>query len=135
MHYLRNTPTTLDHLQQAGYLYDATVQGLKDPWLHPNGLWIFPLQIMDGWVINGDKRYQSRTFEEARDYTLQQIAQAKTAGLEYLSILFHDRYMSPAFRTWKQWYEWLVPHLRKEGCEFLTHRQAVADLSTKHMAK
>ena len=134
MHYLRNSANTLDYIKKAGYLYDATIHSFEDPYRR-DGLWIFPLQIMDGWAINGNKRFQSRTLAQAKEYTLREIEKARTAGLEYFSILFHDRYMSPGFLTWKKWYEWLVPHLKSEGCEFMTHKQALAELKSAEQAK
>ncbi|MAC96395.1 MAG: hypothetical protein CMC96_12945 [Flavobacteriales bacterium] len=127
MHYLRKNDETLDFIEKAGYLYDATPQGFENPYKH-NKMWVFPLQIMDGWIVNGEKRYQSRTLEEAKQETLKQIGKAKKLELSYLSILFHDRYMSDSFLTWKKWYEWLIRYLKNEGYEFVLHKEAINSL-------
>lgn len=130
MHYLRKDDETVSNIEKSGYLYDATVQGFINPYKQ-NDMWVFPLQIMDGWMVNGSSRYQSRTFEEAKAETLKQIELAKKENLDYLSILFHDRYMSNSFMTWKKWYVWLINHLKEDGYEFIVHEQAIAELEAK----
>lgn len=127
MHYLRKNDETLDFIEKAGYLYDATPQGFVDPYKH-NNMWVFPLQIMDGWMVNGAKRYQSRSLEQAKEETIKKIKKAKELKLSYLSILFHDRYMSDSFVTWKEWYQWLIVYLQKEGFEFVLHKEAINSL-------
>lgn len=127
MHYLRNNEKTVDFLQQTGYLYDSTPQGFVNPYKVKN-MWVFPLQIMDGWELNGNKRYQSRSFQQAKLETLKKIERAKMEKLSYLSILFHDRYMSSSFVSWKKWYMWLVDYLRNEGYQFVTHKEAIQEL-------
>lgn len=127
MHYLRKNETTFKNIEKVGYQYDATEQGFKNPF-KIGDMWEFPLQIMDGWIINGKNRYQTRTLEEAKKTTLEEIEKAKDAKLNYLSILFHDRYMSKSFKTWKNWYVWLIQYLIQEGFEFVVHEQAINEL-------
>ena len=127
MHYLRTNEDTFKNIEKCGYLYEATQQGFKNPY-KIGTMWEFPLQIMDGWVINGNSRFQTRTLEQAKAYTLQEIEKAKNAQLDFLSILFHDRYMSDSFKTWKNWYMWLVQHLKEEGYEFVLHQEAINEL-------
>jgi hypothetical protein len=127
MHYLRQDDTTFSKLAATGYRFDATTQGVRDPYrLH--GMWEFPLLLMDGWAIDGDKRYQSRDLEGAKQYAIAKLEEAEQAGLQYTSILFHDRYYSPAFATWKAWYEWLLVHLKERGHGFITHAEAMREL-------
>lgn len=127
MHYLRQDDSTFRKLAALGYTFDATSQGVRDPHrLH--GMWEFPLLLMDGWAMDGTKRYQSRDLEGAKRYTLAKLEEAEKAGLQYASILFHDRYYSPAFATWKAWYEWLLGHLRERGHTFITHAEAMRQL-------
>lgn len=127
MHYLRQDETTFQKLAALGYAFDATRQELSDPYrLH--GMWEFPLLLMDGWAMDGDKRYQSRDLEGAKRYTLAKLEEAERAGLNYASILFHDRYYSPAFATWKAWYEWLLGHLKERGHGFVSHAEAMRQL-------
>ena len=126
MHYLRNNEKTIDFLEKANYLYDSTPQGFLNPYKFKN-MWIFPLQIMDGWELNGDKRFQSRSFQEAKLETLSKIERAKKEKLTHLSILFHDRYMSSSFVSWKKWYMWLIDYLKDEGHQFVTHKEAIQE--------
>ena len=127
MHYLRQNESTFGHIAKSGYGFECSDQGFKNPY-KIGDMWEFPLQIMDGWVMNGDARHQTRTFEETKEYTLKEIEKAKAANLDFLSILFHDRYMSSSFITWKKWYMWLIKHLKSEGYEFVTHDQAISEL-------
>lgn len=127
MHYLRRDDTTFRKLGALGYRFDATLHEARDPYrLH--GLWEFPLLIMDSWAMDGDARYQARDLDAAKEYALGMIEEAEIAGLEYVSILFHDCYFRPAYATWKAWYEWLVLHLIDRGCRFITYAQAIAQL-------
>ncbi|MCO6482490.1 MAG: hypothetical protein J5I62_06830 [Flavobacteriales bacterium] len=127
MHYLRQDDTTFRKLAALGYRFDATSHGVRDPYrLH--GIWQFPLLLMDGWAMDGEKRFQSRDLEGAKRYTIAKIEEAERADLRFMSILFHDRYYSPAFATWKAWYEWLLAHLKERGHSFVTHGEAMAEL-------
>lgn len=124
MHYLRQDDSTFRKIAELGYRFDATAIGIRDPHrLH--GMWEFPLLMMDGWAMDGDKRYQSRDLDGAKRYTIGKLKEAEKAGLQYISILFHDRYYSPAFATWKAWYEWLLTHLKERGHSFITHAEAI----------
>ena len=123
MHYLKMTPNTLDYTQKCGYAYDATLYDYSNPY-HKNSLLIFPLQIMDVWVMSGNKRWQCRNFEQAKEYTLKEIEKAHQSNLNYLSILFHDVYYRNSFNTWKRWYDWLLQFLIDQKYEFIDYRSA-----------
>ena len=127
MHYLRQNEHTFNYMEQSGYRFDASEQGYKNPYLIGK-MWEFPLQIMDGWVVNGEKRYQFRNLEQCKDYTKEKIDKAINEELNVLSILFHDRYFSSSFKTWKNWYEWLLIYLKDQKFEFVTHDQAIVEL-------
>ena len=127
MHYLRQNEHTFNYMEQSGYRFDASEQGFKNPYLIGK-MWEFPLQIMDGWVMNGEKRYQFLNLEQCKAYTKQKIDKAVEADLDILSILFHDRYFSSSFKTWKRWYEWLIIYLKDQKFEFVTHDQAIEEL-------
>jgi hypothetical protein len=127
MHYLRSDEHTLENIAACGYRYDATDRGIKNPY-RINGMWEFPLQVMDGWIINGSQRWQTRNLEQAKIETLEIIKEAENTGLEYLSILFHDRYFSDSFQSWRAWYCWLVDYLLNRECQFLTHTEAILEL-------
>ncbi len=130
MHYLRQNDHTFEYMEKSGYTYDATDSGFKNPYKIGN-MWEFPLQVMDGWAINGERRMQARNLDQAKAWTLEQIERAEEVKLEYLSILFHDRYYSKSFRSWKAWYEWLIVHLKERGYEFITHEKAIEQLNSR----
>ena len=127
MHYVRNSEQTYRFLEQAGYRYDSTVFGFKNPY-RIGRMWEFPFQIMDGWVIEDGKRWQSRTLRQSKESTMRIIDKAKAADLQYLGIDFHDRYFSRSFNTWLEWYMWLVEYLKANKIEFVNFNQAIAEL-------
>ncbi|HSH65553.1 MAG TPA: hypothetical protein VLB84_07095, partial [Bacteroidia bacterium] len=102
MHYVRKNENTLHYIEQCGYLYDSTENSFKNPY-KIGKMWEFPFQIMDGWVIDKDKRWQSQNLQQAKDNTLKLIDKAQKEKLEYLGIIFHDRYFCDSFKTWKNW--------------------------------
>lgn len=121
MHYLRHNDTTIHKMDECGYLYDATLSEFKDPYRIGN-LYEFPLQIMDGWIMDGESRWQTRNFPQACDYTKQLIDKAVESNLNVLSILFHDRYFTPGFSTWMKWYMWVIDYCKSNGFTFSTHK-------------
>lgn len=129
MHYVRTNAQTYQLLNNAGYLYDSTEFAFKNPYKIGN-MWEFPFQIMDGWVIENGKRWQSLNLQEAKQKTLALIDQAVEADLQYLGIDFHDRYFSHSFETWLNWYMWLVDYLKSNGVEFCNFQQAIHQLET-----
>ena len=78
--------------------------------------------------MSGDNRYQSRSLEEAKAYTLEQIEKTKREGVNYLFILFHDRYFCDQFASWKAWYIRVVKYLKEEGVEFVSFEEAIKEL-------
>ena len=131
MHYLRINENTDTYLDQLGYLYDASEQGFKEPYKIGN-MWKFPLQMMDAWAINLNKRWQVNNLKQAQAETLRIIDKANEMKLDYFSILFHDRYFSNSFKTWKNWYIWLVDYLIENNYEFITYEQAIKELEEKN---
>lgn len=129
MHYLRQNEHTFSYMEKAGYKFDASKQGFENPY-KIGSMWEFPLQIMDGWVVNGTNRRQTRNLEQCKDFTKSEIDKAVNANLNYLSILFHDRYFSSSFKTWKAWYEWTLLYLKDQKIECLTHEQAIKGLES-----
>ena len=127
MHYLRNHPKTLDYLYSAGYIFDSSIYDLKQPyWI--NSMVEFPLYIMDGNEIEAGKSWQSKNLNQAKETTFRKIELADKKNLKYLTILFHDRYFSDSFRTWKNWYIWLVEWLKQNNFEFISYREAINEL-------
>jgi hypothetical protein len=130
MHYVRNTADTYQLLANAGYKYDSTEHAFKDPYRIGN-MWEFPFQIMDGWVIEDGKSWQSVTLEKAKENTLRLIDKAHNEKLDYLGIDFHDRYFSHSFKTWLNWYMWLIDYLKQNKIEFVNFNQAINELENK----
>jgi len=130
MHYVRNSEHTYTLLEQAGYSYDSTEHAFKDPYKKGN-MWEFPFQIMDGWVIENYKKWQTLNLEQSKESTKKLIAKAQENNLQYLGIDFHDRYFSHAFKTWLDWYMWLVEYLKTNKIEFVNFDMAIKELEKK----
>lgn len=131
MHYVRNTTDTYKLLANCGYTYDSTEFAFKDPYKIGN-MWEFPFQIMDGWIIENGGKWQKLNLSQAKEQTIKAIDKAHEHNLTYLGIDFHDRYFSHSFKTWLDWYMWLVDYLKKHDIEFVNFKQAVAEMEKKH---
>jgi|JI9StandDraft_1071089.scaffolds.fasta_scaffold42331_2 hypothetical protein len=132
MHYVRNNEHTYNLLEKSGYVYDSTECAFKNPYKIGN-MWEFPFQIMDGWVIEGNKRWQSLSLEQSKQNTIKIIDQASELNIQYLGIDFHDRYFSHSFNTWLEWYIWLVDYLKTNKIEFINFNSAVAELEAREI--
>jgi hypothetical protein len=127
MHYVRNDANTFLHFNDVGYKYDSTVNSFENPY-KIGEMWEFPFQIMDGWVIEDGKRWQTKSLEQAKENTKRLIDQAHKHKLNYLGIDFHDRYFSHAFKTWVEWYMWVIEYCESEGMKFLNFEQGILEL-------
>jgi hypothetical protein len=127
MHYVRNSGQTLNFLSNAGYRYDSTEHAYKNPY-KIGTMWEFPFQIMDGWIIENYKSWQSINLEQAKQNTVKLIDKAYQSGLQYMGIDFHDRYFSHAFKTWLDWYMWLIDYLKTNKIEFINFDGAIREL-------
>ncbi|HQQ94614.1 MAG TPA: hypothetical protein PLQ93_08680 [Bacteroidia bacterium] len=134
MHYVRQDRNTFRMLEQCGYAFDSTEHAFKNPY-QIGEMWEFPIQIMDGWIIENHKGWQDRSLKEAREHTLALIAQARNKNLEYLNIVFHDRYFSSSYRTWMDWYTWLVEYLQEQQIPVLSFKAAVQELESVRVEK
>ena len=103
---------------------------MKNPSKKGN-VWEFPLHIMDGWVIERDKRWQSQTLQQAIESTKRTIEEAAKNDLKYISVLFHDRYFCDSYRVWKEWYIWLINWFVDNKIEFIDHQNAILELEKK----
>jgi hypothetical protein len=127
MHYVRSDQETLLNLSKAGYKFDTTVHAFENPY-KVGEMWEFPFQIMDGWVIENGKKWQSSNLNKAKEITKKQIDKAHKHNLSYLGIDFHDRYFSKSFNTWLEWYMWLVDYLIQNKIEFVNYATAIKEL-------
>ena len=132
MHYVRNNEQTYDLLEKAGYRYDSTEYAFKNPY-RIGKMWEFPFQIMDGWVIENGKKWQSLDLSKSREKTISLIEKAQEQNLEYLGIDFHDRYFSHSFKTWLEWYMWLVEYLKSHKIEFINFDMAINELESANI--
>ena len=131
MHYVRQSEDTLKHLSECGYSFDSTCfdkAGIS--YANPyriGSMYEFPLGIMDVYIQTiGDS-------EKSREDTIKVIEKAKLAGVNYLTVLFHDSYYDESiFPQEKKWYEWLVDYLEKEGYEFSSFKTAIKEMEKEY---
>jgi hypothetical protein len=128
MHYLRKADETLDHLASAGYLYDSTVRSLSNPYMK-NGMWEFPLHIMDSDLFYEGKRWQRNGLSSVKEKFAEIVRRAHSINIEYLTILFHDQYFNDGYEQWAEWYHWTIDYLRNNNIEFIGYKDAVVELN------
>lgn len=127
IHYIRNSKDTFTHLANAGFSFDSSEHSFKAPY-KVNDMWQFPFQIMDGYIIQSPKRWQSRNLRQAKEVTLRLLDECVMADLSYIGIDFHDRYFNDRFVTWKEWYMWLIDHLISQKIELIDFNTAINEL-------
>jgi len=127
MHYLRNDESTFKNLANAGYIFDTTDYGIKKHYKIAN-MHEFPLHIMETYEMEAGKKWQSATTQQAVESTIAKIKNAEAKGIEYLTILFHDRYFDDSFMSWQNWYRNIVEYSKSEGYEFVDYQTAVNEL-------
>jgi hypothetical protein len=130
MHYVRQNQNTLLNISKAGYIYDSTVCSFENPYKIGN-MWEFPFQIMDGWVIEAGKKWQHVNLKQAKEKTKKLIDKAHSYDLKYLGVDFHDRYFNTSYKTWIDWYTWLVNYLIENKISFVNFDQAIKELETE----
>ncbi|MCK5846065.1 MAG: polysaccharide deacetylase family protein [Bacteroidales bacterium] len=130
MHYLRSDINTFNNLVSAGYTFDSTDYGIKKHYkigeMHE-----FPLHIMEGYELEAGKKWQSKTKAEAVASTIEKIKDAEKNGIEYLTILFHDRYFEDSFLSWKAWYTDIIQYCKNSGYEFISYADAIKEIENK----
>lgn len=127
MHYIRKNANTLTNMAKAGYAFDSSEMSFKAPY-KIDTMWEFPFQIMDGYIIEKPKQWQSKNLAQCCDETKKIIDKVVDLNLPYLGIDFHDRYFSDAHKTWKDWYMWLIEYLASQQIEFVNFKQAIKEL-------
>lgn len=127
MHYLHTDPSLLKSLSKAGFIYDSSFRG--DGLVHKNfGLWSFPVHLMDGDVMFRGKRYQTVSARDAIYATQNRIETLGKAGVNYLSLLFHDRYYSLGHAAWREWYQEILRWAIRQRIDFCSYEEAVKEL-------
>ncbi|WML88572.1 hypothetical protein [Thiothrix subterranea] len=123
-HYLYPNDSILQKLDAAGYTYDSSLRGEGSSRIVGN-LIHFPVHIMDGDVMMQNHRYQSVKLEQAITFTTERISKLIDNNVDYISILFHDRYFSDAHATWRDWYMATVEWIQSQGIATTTYEDAV----------
>lgn len=124
MHYLRKSNETLTYLNQSGYVFDSSLYKLENPF-KVGTMWEFPLHIMDGYIICKGSRWQNQNLIQSRETTKRIIDRCLKKGIKYFTVLFHDRYFSESFITWKEWYVWLIHYLKENKFIITDYRSAI----------
>ena len=127
MHYIRRNESTLNNMAMAGYLYDSSEMNFKAPY-KIGTMWEFPFQLMDSYVIEKPKQWQSKNFAQSCEESKRIIDKAIEMNLPYLGIDFHDRYFSKSHKTWKDWYMWLIEYLAANKIQFIGFNEAINEL-------
>lgn len=127
MHYLRNNKNTVEYLNNAGYIFDSTLYKFQNPFKIDN-LWEFPLHIMDGYRFHKNSRWQNQTLEQVKDETKRIIEKSYRRNINYFNLLFHDRYFSDNFKSWKDWYIWVINYLKNNKFKFINYREAIQEI-------
>lgn len=127
MHYLKFGSNTLPYLEKAGYIFDSSELGLKKPYKIGN-LWEFPISLMDVSLFDRKVWYGKKNFLNLLRKSFRVLEKARENNLEYFVLLFHDFYFSDAFKDRKDWYIAFINHLVQNGFQFVTFREAIADM-------
>ncbi len=127
IHYMKMEDYTLGLLQDAGYMFDSSIYGLKDCFRY-NKIWEFPLHIMDRMVIFFKRKWLSEPWDKIVKRTYSIIDLATEENIRYLTVLFHDYYFNDMFSTWKRWYEDLIEYLKNREARFLDYKTAIREL-------
>jgi len=125
MHYVRFNDSTFKLLSKVGYLFDSTEFDKKKGYLikspyKVNGMWEFPLTIMDG--------YLPEKFGDMQLMTKKIIKEAEQSKLEYITILLHDPYFCDAFSAKRDWYLWLIDYLKSKHYTTISFTKAIREL-------
>jgi hypothetical protein len=129
MHYLRSSPNTSAYLAEAGYAFDATPFRGGNPWL-VGAMAVFPLHAMDGRFLQRSLLgLQTANYGDALARTRRAIRKEALAGTTHFSLLFHDRYFTDGFATWKRWYKDVVAFFKSEGHVFASYEESLIDIA------
>jgi len=127
MHNLKTVPGMLSRLDKLGYVFDSTYRIWGNP-ERVGSIFEFPLHIMDGHIMHGNKKFTSLTLSESIRDTKAIIRKAFEDGVSHLTILFHDRYFEDGFMTVKQWYMYTIEYLKENRFEFTDFKTAVGEM-------
>ncbi|MCX8080361.1 MAG: hypothetical protein N3F09_03895 [Bacteroidia bacterium] len=127
MHYLKKNEHTLNLLAECGYRFDSSVYEFRSPY-KVGKMWEFPVHMMDGYVIEKPRPWQSKNLRQCMEITKARIEKGVKENISFFVIDFHDRYFSPKFQTWMEWYMQTVEYLKTSGFEFTDYISAMEEL-------
>jgi len=127
MHYLRNNDNTLKYLDNAGYIFDSTLNKFQNPFKVGN-IWEFPLHIMDSYLFCKNSRWQNQSLEQAKNNTKRKIEEAYEKKVKYFTVLLHSRNFNNSFKSYKDWYEWIIGYLKNNEFKFVNYKKAIQEL-------
>jgi hypothetical protein len=130
MHYLRSHPDTKRHLSRLGYAFDSTDFGVIDCY-RSEGIWEFPIQLMDVDLIFKNKKFQTESFDAIRRRTLSIFKKVRDSKARFLTVNFHDRYFSPAARVFRDWYLWINDFFLSQRFEYTDFYGAMRELERR----
>jgi len=125
-HYLRMRAETPALQARAGYAFDSSEYGLRDPYV-VGQMVEFPVCLMDTYLLSICRN----DTEDVKRRTLAVLEQGLKLGLSYFTIIFHDCYYSGLFPEHQAWYDWLVRYLR-DNYEITDFASAVVALKAGH---
>ena len=128
MHYLARDHSMVQAICDAGYAFDSSHRG-EGPSMRIGNSIHFPLHVMDSDVLIIQKRYQNVHAVAAISATKERISRLIDAKVDYISILFHDRYFSDAHASWRDWYQGVVGWIKVQNIPMTNYDAAVATIN------
>ena len=129
MHYVRYNESTFLTEASVGYIFDSTEFNkekcgtIKAPY-KVNGMWEFPLSIMDG--------YLTQNFTKAKEETIARIEKCRDCGIDYVTVLFHDYQFNSGYLDMRDWYIWLIEKISlSEEDSFISYKDAIKELEVQ----
>jgi len=86
---------------------------------------------VDSYLFHKNSHWQNQTLEQSKNATKRKIDEASKKDIKYFTILFHNRYFSDSFKSWKDWYIWIIDYLKNNKFEFINYRKAIRKLEKK----
>lgn len=127
MHYLRCNIDTPGLLNKVGFFFDSSIYEKRNPY-KVGSLWEFPLHTMDGYIFCKNNLWQNQNLKQSKETTKRIIEKAFEKDINYFTVLYHDDFFSDSFRTYKEWYIWVVRYLQDNKIKFVSYNEAIKEL-------
>lgn len=129
-HYVRYNKNTFKKMSILNYIYDTSEFNKQRIELRPpykiGSMWEFPLHIMDKYILKNG-------FESAQQLTISSLQMGIKNGLNYFTFLFHDYlFNEKTYPMPKKFYEWFVNYCIQNNLEFISYRDAIAELEKQY---